>query len=287
MKFSIITPAKRIDDFTIMAIDSVKSQTIKSSYEHIIIIDNQNDNLPDNYQKENYSIKYIRSKKIIGPSSSRNEGISIANGEIICFLDSDDIWTNNYLEELEKIFDSKKEIDAVSVGGYKFGNNRDNGLITSWQKEGLLSLNAISWNVIGCPSGFSYRRSLKKFAIFEENLRWCEDYLFYLYLMRKPDLRIYRSNSLHYWYRISNTQITHKPEHMMLENSKKIFMDIFKKDICNSISLKYSINVYLQSNRSFNKAIGKILLPYTILLTIISPGWLIGTVFKIFKTKRF
>ncbi len=286
MKFSIITPAKQIDDFTKMAIDSVQSQTIRSLFEHIIIIDDQNSNLPENHKYENYSIKYLRSKRTMGPSSSRNEGISIAKGEIICFLDSDDLWTKNYLQELEKIFDSKKEVDAVSVGGYKFGDNSSNGLITTWQKEGLLSRNAISWNAIGCPSGFSFRYSLKKLAIFEENLRWCEDYLFYLNLMKKPDLQIYRSNDLNYWYRISNTQVTHQPKRSMLENSRKVFAEIFKQNIRNSINFKYSINVYLQSKRSFNKAIGKIVLPYTILLTIISPGWFIGTMVKILKTKR-
>ena len=286
MKFSVITPAKQIDDFTKMAIDSVQSQTIRSLFEHIIIIDDQNSNLPENYKIENYSIKYLRSQRTKGPSSSRNEGISIAKGEIICFLDSDDLWTKNYLQELEKIFDSKKEVDAVSVGGYKFGDNTSNGLITAWQKEGLLSRNAISWNAIGCPSGFSFRYSLKKFAIFEENLRWCEDYLFYLNLMKKPDLQIYRSNHLNYWYRISNIQVTHQPKRSMLDNSRKVFIDIFNKNIRNSINFKYSMNVYLQSKRSFNKAIGKIVLPYTILLTIISPGWFIGTILKILKTKR-
>ncbi len=286
MKFSIITPTKKIDEYTRMAIDSVRSQTTNSKYEHIIIIDDQNEGLPENNVYENYSLKYIRSKRILGPSSSRNEGISEAIGEIICLLDSDDLWTNDYLEELEKIFDKNKNIDAVSVGGYKFGNNCSKGLITTWQKEGLLSRNAISWNAIGCPSGFSFRCSLKKFAIFEENLRWCEDYLFYLNLMKKPDLRIYRSNCLNYWYRISNTQVTHQPEHSMLENSRKVFVDFFKKNISESFNFKHSMNVYLQSKRSFNKARGKIVLPYTFLLTIISPGWFIGTIYKILKTKR-
>ena len=102
MKFSIITPTKKIDEYTRMAIDSVRSQTTNSKYEHIIIIDDQNEGLPENNVYENYSLKYMRSKRILGPSSSRNEGISEAIGEIICLLDSDDLWTNDYLEELEK-----------------------------------------------------------------------------------------------------------------------------------------------------------------------------------------
>ena len=104
--------------------------------------------------------------------------------------------------------------------------------------------------------------------------------------MKKPDLQIYRSNHLNYWYRISNIQVTHQPKRSMLDNSRKVFIDIFNKNIRNSINFKYSMNVYLQSKRSFNKAIGKIVLPYTILLTIISPGWFIGTILKILKTKR-
>ena len=61
MKFSIITPTKKIDEYTRMAIDSVRSQTTNSKYEHIILID-QNEGLPENNVYENYSLKYMRSK---------------------------------------------------------------------------------------------------------------------------------------------------------------------------------------------------------------------------------
>ena len=108
MKFSIITPTKKIDEYTRMAIDSVRSQTTNSKYEHIIIIDDQNEGPPENNVYENYSLKYMRSKRILGPSSSRNEGISEAIGEIICLLDSDDLWTNDYWRNLKRFLIKRK-----------------------------------------------------------------------------------------------------------------------------------------------------------------------------------
>ncbi|MBI6312248.1 glycosyltransferase, partial [Proteus mirabilis] len=47
-------------------------------------------------------IIYIKNKKNIGASLSRNIGIKLSKGKFIAFLDSDDLWLPNKLEEQYK-----------------------------------------------------------------------------------------------------------------------------------------------------------------------------------------
>tara|TARA_B100001057_G_scaffold315550_1_gene315668 strand:- start:1148 stop:2023 length:876 start_codon:yes stop_codon:yes gene_type:complete len=287
MHFSIVTPARAIDNKTQQTIDCVFKQNFKGKFEHIVIIDDQKEMLPKDLSNKNYSIKYIRSCKNPGPSSSRNEGISISKGKIICLLDSDDIWEFDYLKNLAKIFDQDKSISAVSVPGYCFGENiRSSKLITAWQQDGFISNSAISWNIIGCPSGFSFLHSLKDKMVFNENLRWCEDFYFYLNFISIKNLKIFRTNKFNYWYRISDEQVSNKPDVAMIEDSKNAFMESFKKEFSNLISVKESMNVYIQAQRSFKKAIGKNIFLYTIILSIISPSWFFATLIKLLHKKK-
>lgn len=287
MEVSIITPAKKLDNFALKTIKCVADQITTFSFEHIIIVDDKNEVLPENYLSENYSIIYIKSKRKLGPSSSRNEGIEIAKGNIICFLDADDLWDLNYLSKLKALYDSRENVGAVSVGGYTFGRNiRKQKKITAWHRESFLSTHSLSWNIIGCPSGFSFRSKYKKDAIFNEDLRWCEDYLFYLSLKVKTDINIYRSNDIFFWYRISDFQVTHRADIKMLEESKEIIKRIIYTDFKKYLKFRNFLCLRFQLNRSFNKASNKPYLLNTILLCIFSPTWMTSTIIKFFEKHK-
>ena len=71
-----------------------------SNIEIIVIDDNSNDkteslikNLNDN------RINYIKNKENLKAPLCRNIGINISRGEFVAFLDDDDIWYPNKLEE--------------------------------------------------------------------------------------------------------------------------------------------------------------------------------------------
>ena len=96
----------------VKAIDSVLAQTYEN-WELIIINDASTDNTDEivaNYNDER--IVYLKNEKNLERSASRNKGIDIAKGDFICFLDSDDFYLENHLEEFEKciIDNSNKEV---------------------------------------------------------------------------------------------------------------------------------------------------------------------------------
>ena len=116
MKFciSVVLPVFNRPKSIINSLKSIKSQNKIKEFE-IIIIDDSNDETPEiirEYIKRNkfIEIKYIRPKIRAGLSNSRNIGISVARGEIILFLDSDDTLVPHAFVNVINAFKKNKEL---------------------------------------------------------------------------------------------------------------------------------------------------------------------------------
>lgn len=99
MKFSVIIPTYNRADLLDKCLESLVEQTFKD-FEVLVCDDGSTDNskeIADKY-KESLDIHYIWNENWGGPARPRNIGIRAAKGEWLCFLDSDDWWTNNKLE---------------------------------------------------------------------------------------------------------------------------------------------------------------------------------------------
>jgi len=112
---SIIIPTYNRADLICETIDSVIMQTYVE-WECIIIDDGSTDNTSEiinDYIKKDFRIKYYHRpvKKNKGPSSCRNVGIEKANGAFIVFLDSDDLFTRECLENRVKFAQHNFEYD--------------------------------------------------------------------------------------------------------------------------------------------------------------------------------
>ena len=119
--FSIIIPVYKVEKYLNQCVDSVLSQ-IFEDYEIILVDDGSPDNCPllcDEYSASNSKVKVIH-KPNGGLSQSRNEGLNIAKGKYIIFLDSDDYWYDCYC--LEKLNSELKneEIDIIIFGMKKY-----------------------------------------------------------------------------------------------------------------------------------------------------------------------
>lgn len=112
IKYSIIVPVYQTKNYLAECIESVLSQTYPH-FEIILIDDGSTDGsseLCDYYSKKDNRIVAIH-KKNEGQGVARNIGVSIAKGEYIIFLDSDDWW--NDVDALNKIDKLSDKTDLV------------------------------------------------------------------------------------------------------------------------------------------------------------------------------
>ena len=113
MKFSIIIPVYRVEDYLPACIQSVLNQTV-SDYEVILVDDGSPDGcgaICDAYAEKDARFQVVH-KKNGGLSSARNAGLDRAQGKYIYFLDSDDSIAPNLLETAEKYMDQGLDLLA-------------------------------------------------------------------------------------------------------------------------------------------------------------------------------
>lgn len=101
MRFSIIIPTYNRATFLPKAIDSVLAQTF-NDWELIVVDDGSTDNTKEivaQYNDERITYIYQENSE---RSAARNNGISHSKGEYVCFLDSDDFYLENFLNDLNQ-----------------------------------------------------------------------------------------------------------------------------------------------------------------------------------------
>lgn len=113
---SIITPVFNSSKFLEETIASVLNQTF-TDWEWMITDDKSTDNSVEIIQKINDSrIQLILSDKNGGAGHARNLSLKQASGRFITFLDADDFWEPNFLEEMISFM--KKENTELAYSNY-------------------------------------------------------------------------------------------------------------------------------------------------------------------------
>lgn len=113
-KISVIIPVYGVEKFLNRCIESVVNQTYKDL--EIILVD---DGSPDNCPKmcDEWALRDARIRTVHrengGQSCARNTGLSVATGDYITFVDSDDWIAHDIYEYCIKIFDRYKGAKAV------------------------------------------------------------------------------------------------------------------------------------------------------------------------------
>lgn len=100
---SIIVPVYKVEKFIHKCVNSILNQTYKK-IEIILVDDGSPDNcgkICDEYAKKDNRIRVIHQENG-GLSSARNTGLSVAKGEYVLFVDSDDWISMNAVEDLVK-----------------------------------------------------------------------------------------------------------------------------------------------------------------------------------------
>ena len=103
MKISCIIPTKNRCQMVIEAINSIKCQEF-TGLEIVVVDDGSTD---DTLAKVKSRFPDILTVKLdgVGPGAARNAGAAASSGNILMFLDSDDIWLENHVRKLVDVLD--------------------------------------------------------------------------------------------------------------------------------------------------------------------------------------
>lgn len=122
MKYSVIVPVYNAEKYLRRCIDSVIAQTF-SDWQLLLINDGSSDSSPsicDAYQAMHPERVQVVHQENCGVLCARRVGIGHAQGEYLCFLDSDDYWDAHLLEEIDS-FHAAYDPDIIVFGYRKVG----------------------------------------------------------------------------------------------------------------------------------------------------------------------
>jgi len=173
MKVSVIIPVYNGKNYIKQSINSALNQTFKD-VEVIVIDDFSNDGTYEYVLNEFGNagkVKIFRNEKNMERSYSRNFGFNVSSGEYIFFLDYDDEWKANYIEETIENFNN---FDIVYSIPRTFIDKNGNVLRVSKRKYSK-DINELVFSAqIAYPSATAFKR--EKFIYFNENYNQREDW---------------------------------------------------------------------------------------------------------------
>ena len=178
MKVSVVTPSFNQGQFIERTLQSVRSQT-GAQISHLVVDGGSTDNTIDIIRNFGDEVKWV-SEQDKGQADAVNKGILGTDGEIIGWLNSDDIYYPGAISKVVTFFDAHPEIDVIY--GMADHIDRDDKAFEAYPSE--------PWNFerlkdacfICQPATFFRRRVVEQHGLLDDNLHYCMDYEFWLRL---------------------------------------------------------------------------------------------------------
>ena len=173
--------------------DTIKS-IISQDYENIeyILIDaGSTDGTLDIIKEYEGYINYFSSEEDDGIYDGMNKGISVASGEVVGILNSDDFYPNSYIvSNVARTFE-KRNCDAV-YGDLLYVKFYDTDKIVRYWQSGNYSVKKIKngW-MLPHPTFFVKREMYEKYGYYNTELKSAADYEMILKLLYKQNINVF------------------------------------------------------------------------------------------------
>jgi len=187
--FSVVIPLYNKENYIADTLKSVLSQCYEH-FEIVLINDGSTDNSLSIAESvlQDFDAKTVVSQTNQGLSATRNRGIELSKGDIIAFLDADDIWHTDYLETVVNLSKRFPSIDVYGTYYSEYYSEKTRlepklTLDTTLKSKHFIIDDFFSANLgqpIINPSTLACKRLVLQDLSFNENVDYAEDIDFYI-----------------------------------------------------------------------------------------------------------
>lgn len=190
VKYSVIVPVFNAEKTINRCLDSIIEQTYKD-WELLLIDDGSSDNsfaICSDYSKRDRRIKVFQQENR-GPSVARNIGLNHAVGEWICFVDSDDFISKDYLKKMDYVIQQNQELEMIFLGFRRLRSNGEILDIVIPEDNGYMGIKLAAYLSKQGVFGFTWIKIFRRAKIgkirFRRDLNLFEDEVFTCEVMQQ------------------------------------------------------------------------------------------------------
>lgn len=259
-KISIITPSYNQGKFLEQTILSVINQNYPN-LEYIIMDGGSSDDSVEIIKKHLNKITYWESKRDNGQADAINKGLSKCTGDIICWINSDDVLMDGALENIAQKF---KNINEPAIVSGNFRTIDVNGNVI-WQpkseNDSLYASNYSALDLLKCwrntlpqPSTFWNRAAFEKLRLLNANYHFAMDLEYWLRAI-SMGIKIYKTNSVYSSFRVHPKSKSSTLE-VKLKEELKSLQKTYLRTKAEKFFYTISFFIWFSSESKINKAIG-------------------------------
>jgi len=214
---SVILPVYNGEAYLAEAVESVLRQAYRP-LEIIIVDDGSIDGTAGVAASFSKNIRYVYQPNA-GPSAARNRGLKMAGGDLIGFLDADDLWTEDALDTQLRYLADDPTVQVVVGYTHQIRKTNTSSSVSTYE------VFSEAWPALSLGSTIIRKNAFKKIGCFDQTMKFCED-VDWLMRAKETDLPMVIHKNVIQFYRRHDHNLTSQKE-----LGKKYFVTALKMSL--------------------------------------------------------
>lgn len=239
---TFILPVYNAENTIYRCLDSILKQTY-CDYEVIIVDDGSIDNsgkICDSYSLRDNRFRVVHTENT-GVASARQLGVSLATGEYVIHIDSDDWIESNMLSDMMNEISDADILVSDYYYNTKHGQTYVRQVDCTTSEELLEKI--IKGEVFGSLWHKLIRRNLYQNIEFNTDLTFCEDQLLLFKILTTYQCKVINLHQAYYHYECNEGSITQRTDRDYFDN--KIKYEDYALQVLSPLSFRYIRDIFI------------------------------------------